>query len=102
MVEKVTSADFQQKVIQSTEPVLVDFFATWCGPCRMMGPTIEEVAQEKQGTAKVYQLDIDESPDIAQQYSVMSVPTFIVFEGGKVKTQTIGAQPKGNILALFN
>lgn len=102
MVEKVTSADFQQKVIQSTEPVLVDFFATWCGPCRMMGPTIEEVAQEKQGAAKVYQLDIDESPDIAQQYSVMSVPTFIVFEGGKVKTQTIGAQPKGNILALFN
>lgn len=102
MVEKVTSADFQQKVIESTEPVLVDFFATWCGPCRMMGPTIEEIAQEKQGSAKVYQLDIDESPDIAQQFSVMSVPTFIVFEGGKVKTQTIGAQPKGNILALFN
>jgi thioredoxin 1 len=102
MVEKVTSADFQQKVIGSTEPVLVDFFATWCGPCRMMGPTIEEIAQEKQGSAKVYQLDIDESPDIAQRFSVMSVPTFIVFEGGKVKTQTIGAQPKGNILALFN
>ncbi|MEE8722896.1 MAG: thioredoxin [Eggerthellaceae bacterium] len=102
MVEKVTSADFQQKVIESTEPVLVDFFATWCGPCRMMGPTIEEIAQEKQGSAKVYQLDIDESPDIAQRFSVMSVPTFIVFEGGKVKTQTIGAQPKGNILALFN
>jgi len=102
MAELIGSADFQEKVLSATEPVLVDFFATWCGPCRMMAPVIEEVAAEKQGSAKVYKLDIDESPEIAQQFGVMSVPTFIVFKNGEPAAKTIGAQPKEQILALFD
>lgn len=101
MTQEVNAAEFQEKVLNADKPVLVDFFATWCGPCRMMSPTIEEIAAEMDGKADVYKLDIDNSPEIAQRYGVMSVPTFMVFEGGQVKNQTIGAQPKGNILALF-
>ncbi len=101
MSEAVTSADFQSKVLESDVPVLVDFFATWCGPCRMLAPVLEEVAAEVAGKAKVVKLDIDQSPDIAQRYGVMSVPTLIVFENGQVKRQTVGAQPKQNVLALL-
>ncbi len=101
MSEAVTSADFQSKVLESDIPVLVDFFATWCGPCRMLAPVLEEVAAEVAGKAKVVKLDIDQSPDIAQRYGVMSVPTLIVFENGQVKRQTVGAQPKQNVLALL-
>ena len=101
MSEAVTSADFQSKVLESDVPVLVDFFATWCGPCRMLAPVLEEVATEVAGKAKVVKLDIDQSPDIAQRYGVMSVPTLIVFENGQVKRQTVGAQPKQNVLALL-
>ena len=102
MTQQISSAEFQSKVLEASEPVLVDFFATWCGPCRMMAPTIDEVAGEMAGKASVYKVDIDESPDIAQQFGLMSVPTFMVFEGGKPKAKTIGAQPKENILALFD
>lgn len=101
MSEVVTSADFQSKVLESDVPVLVDFFATWCGPCRMLAPVLEEVAAEMEGKVKVVKLDIDQSPDVAQRYGVMSVPTMIVFEGGQVKRQTVGAQPKRNVLALL-
>lgn len=101
MSEAVTSADFQSKVLESDVPVLVDFFATWCGPCRMLAPVLEEVATEVAGKVKVVKLDIDQSPDIAQRYGVMSVPTLIVFENGQVKRQTVGAQPKQNVLALL-
>ena len=102
MSEKVTSSDFEEKVLKADKPVLVDFFATWCGPCKQMSPVIDEIAAEMEGTAHVYKLDIDESPDIARTYRVMSVPTFIVFEKGEVKKQTIGAQPKQQIVALFS
>lgn len=102
MSEVVASADFQSKVLESETPVLVDFFATWCGPCRMLAPVLEEVATEMEGKVKVYKLDIDRSPDIAQRYGVMSVPTLILFEGGQVKRQMVGAQPKQNVLALLS
>ncbi len=101
MTQQISAAEFESKVLGASEPVLVDFFATWCGPCRMMAPTIDEVSQEMAGKASVYKLDIDEAPQIAQQLGIMSVPTFMVFKDGKIASQTIGAQPKENILALF-
>lgn len=102
MSEVVSSSDFQAKVLEAEGPVLVDFFATWCGPCKMLAPTIDEIAGEMSGKAGVYKLDIDQSPDIAQRYGVMSVPTLIVFEGGQVKKQAVGVQPKQNILAMLS
>ena len=101
MTQQISAAEFESKVLGASEPVLVDFFATWCGPCKMMAPTIDEVSQEMAGKASVYKIDIDEAPQIAQQLGIMSVPTFMVFKDGKIASQTIGAQPKENILALF-
>lgn len=101
MSQAVTSADFQSKVLDAKEPVLVDFFATWCGPCKRLSPTVDEVAGEVAGKASVYKLDIDESPDVAARYGVMSVPTLIVFENGQVKNQVVGVQPKQTVLGLL-
>lgn len=101
MSEVVSSSEFQSKVLDAQGPVLVDFFATWCGPCKMLAPTLDEVASETAGKASVYKLDIDQSPDIAQRYGVMSVPTLIVFENGQVKKQAVGVQPKQSILGML-
>lgn len=101
MAETVSSSDFQEKVLNSSVPVLVDFFATWCGPCKKMAPTLDEVATEVEGKVKVYKLDIDQSRDIAERYGVMSVPTLILFENGAIKKQTIGAQPKAQLLSFL-
>lgn len=102
MSEVVSSADFQAKVLEADKPVLIDFFATWCGPCRMVAPVLDEVAAEMAGSVLVYKVDIDQSPEIASRYGVTSVPTLTVFEGGEVKRQTVGAQPKQNIIALLS
>ena len=101
MTEQISAADWQAKVIEAQTPVLVDFFATWCGPCKMMAPVIDEIATEKAGSAAVYKIDIDENPDIAQRYGVMSIPTFISFKGGEPAKKTLGAQPKEAILDLL-
>ncbi|EOS52668.1 thioredoxin [Adlercreutzia caecimuris] len=102
MAEVIKSADeFETKVLKATGPVLVDFFATWCGPCRMVAPVIDEIAAEKAGEVSVYKVDIDQSPDLAFKYQVSSVPTLIVFENGQVKNERLGAQPKQNILAML-
>ena len=101
MAQQISAADFQEKVLSADKPVLVDFFATWCGPCKMMAPVIEEVAAEMDGQAYVYKLDIDESMDIARGLSIMSVPTFIVFKDGQAAARIMGAQPKEAILELF-
>lgn len=101
MSEVVSSADFQAKVLNAQEPVLVDFFATWCGPCKMIAPTIDEVASEVAGKAHVYKVDIDQSPDIASRYGVMSVPTLLVFKGGTPVAQEVGVQPKQKLLAML-
>lgn len=102
MSEIVSSEDFQSKVLDSDKPVLVDFFATWCGPCRRVAPTIDAVAQEMDGKAFVYKVDIDQSQDIAARYRVSSVPTMILFKDGEPAKRTIGAQPKQSIMELFD
>ena len=101
MSEVISSADFQSKVLEAPGKVLVDFFATWCGPCRMVAPVIDEIATEKAGQVTVYKVDIDQSPDLAFKYQVSSVPTLIVFENGQIKNERLGAQPKQNILAML-
>lgn len=102
MAEIVTAANFDEKVLKADKPTLVDFFADWCGPCRMVSPVVDEIGTEKAGEVNVYKLNVDESPEIAQRYGVMSIPSLIVFENGEVKNMTMGAQPKQQILALFD
>lgn len=101
MSEIVSSADFQSKVLDAQGKVLVDFFATWCAPCRMVAPVLDEVAEEMAGKVAVVKVDIDQSPDIARRYGIMSVPTLALFENGEVVRQVIGAQPKQSIVALI-
>ena len=101
MTQQITSADWQAKVLDASEPVLVDFFATWCGPCKMMAPVLDEIAAEKAGQISVYKIDVDENPDIAQKYGVMSIPTFIAFKGGQEVAKTLGAQPKTQLLGML-
>lgn len=80
--------------LASPEPVLVDFWATWCGPCRMIGPVIEELAAEYKGKAKVCKVDVDEQPELAERFQVMTIPTVIVFKNGQIAEKTIGAKSK--------
>lgn len=91
-VEAVTSKDFDQKVLASDVPVLVDFWAVWCGPCRMVAPEVEAVARQFEGKAKVYKLDVDQEGDIAARYGIMSIPTLMFFKNGRVVDQIVGAQ----------
>ncbi len=93
-VAAVTAAEFDEKVLQSDVPVLVDFWATWCGPCRMVAPHVEAIADEFAGKARVYKLDVDQEGDIAARYGIMSIPTLIVFKDGKPVAQVVGAVPK--------
>lgn len=102
MSEHVTSSDFQKKVLEADKPVLVDFFATWCGPCKRLAPTIDEISNEVKGTADVYKLDIDEAQDVAAKYRVSSVPTLILFKDGQPVKKTVGAQPKAAIMSMFD
>ena len=97
----ITKDNFEAEVLKSEKPVLLDFFATWCGPCRMVGPIIEEIAEEYDDF-KVAKLDVDEVPEIAKEYRVISIPTLMVFKGGKVVNQALGAMPKEKILALLD
>nr|WP_275556947.1 thioredoxin [Anaerotardibacter muris] len=94
MAEQLTEEQFQTKVLGASEPVMVDFFATWCGPCKMLAPVLEEVASEVAGKASVYKVDIDREIELAQAYNVQSVPTLIVFKDGQPVQQMVGVQPK--------
>lgn len=96
----ISTSNFQDEVLRSERTVLLDFWAPWCGPCRMVGPILEEIARER-ADVKVGKVNVDEQPELASQFSVMSIPTLVVMKDGKVVNQTVGARPKGQILALL-
>ena len=97
----LTGDNFENEVIQSAVPFLVDFWAPWCGPCRMIGPFIEQLAKEYSGRAKVGKVNVDDEADLAARHGVVSIPTLVVYNGGKIVNQAAGALPKHDIEALL-
>ena len=96
----LTKENFQKEVLEADVPVLVDFWATWCGPCQMVGPVVEEIADEVTD-AKICKVDVDQQPELARQYKVMSIPTFLVFKNGEMVKRDMGYQPKVELLDLL-
>ena len=94
---KVTDASFEADVLNSTTPVVVDFWAEWCGPCKMIGPSLEEIAKELGPKAKIVKINIDENPQTPSKYGVRGIPTLMVFKGGAVSSTKVGAAPKGQL-----
>ena len=101
-VLNITKENFATEVLQSDKPVLLDFWAEWCGPCRMFSPVIDEVASETSATAKVGKVNIDEQTELAAQFKVMSIPTLVVIKDGKVVSQMAGFRPKGDVLKMLD
>ena len=99
-VMNITKSNFQQEVLNSHETVLVDFWASWCGPCRMLAPVVDEIAEENPNL-KVCKVNIDEQPELASQFQIMSIPTLMVFKDGKAVNQSLGVQPKKKILSMI-
>ena len=94
----VTDGTFQDEVLSAQQPVLVDFWATWCGPCRMVAPIVEEIAGEQGDKLKVAKVDVDQNPQVAQQFGVMSIPTLIVFKNGEAVERLVGYMPKAKLM----
>jgi len=92
---KVDNSNFQAEVMESDVPTVVDFWAEWCGPCKMIGPSLEELSDEMAGEVKITKLNIDENPDLAAQYGVRSIPTLLLFKNGEPASMQVGAKPKG-------
>lgn len=99
MAQEFTDANFDEKVLSSELPVLVDFWAEWCGPCRMIGPIVEEISKEYSGKALVGKVNVDENPQIASNYGIRSIPTLLVFKNGQIVDKIVGAVPKTSIVS---
>ena len=97
----LTEKNFEEEVLKSDKPVLVDFWATWCGPCRMLAPTIAKIAEEQEGKIKVGKIDVDEEPELAAKYGIASIPTLMVFKNGVVVNKAVGARPKAAIMQMI-
>jgi thioredoxin 1 len=97
-----TDQNFDQEVTKSEKPTLVDFWAPWCGPCQMMGPVIEELAKKMEGKAKIGKLNVDENPETAQRYGIMSIPSLKIFKGGQVVKELVGVQSKDVLMEELN
>ncbi len=97
-----TDQNFEEEVIKAEGPVLVDFWAEWCGPCKMQGPIVEEVAKDFDGKVKVGKLEVDQNPQMAQKYGIMSIPTVAIFKGGEIVWQSVGMQPKEGLADELN
>jgi thioredoxin 1 len=95
---EITDTNFEQEVLKSNVPVLIDFWAVWCGPCRVIAPVVEEIAGEYEGKLKVGKLDVDNNPQVAVKYGIRSIPTLLIFNNGEVSDQMIGALPKAQIV----
>ena len=100
MVTEITQANFEAEVLNSDKPVLVDFWASWCGPCKMLSPVVDEIAEEN-ADVKVCKINVDDEPGLAGQFNVMSIPTLLVFKEGKVAASSVGVRPKNAILDLL-
>jgi len=97
MTAHVTDQSFENDVLKSSEPVVVDFWAEWCGPCRMIAPTLEEISNEMAGKVKIVKLNVDENPRIAAQFGIRSIPTLMIFKSGQLAAQKVGAASKGDL-----
>ncbi len=96
---EINEANFETEVLKSTEPVLVDFWANWCGPCKMLAPVLDEIAKEQAGRVKVAKVNVDENPSLAARFSIQSIPTLLYFAGGQLRRQTLGAVSKKRIVS---
>ncbi len=99
---KVTDSSFEADVLKATEPVVVDFWAEWCGPCKMIGPSLEELARDYAGKVKIVKLNVDENPAVAGKLGIRSIPTLMLFKDGKLASQKVGAAPKGELAKWIN
>ena len=98
---KLTKANFEQEVVNSDIPVLVDFWAAWCGPCKMIAPFVTEIANENEGRIKIGKINVDEEPELAVQFKISSIPTLMLFENGQVKDMLVGYRPKADIESML-
>lgn len=100
-VLKITKQNFEKEVLQSEKPVLLDFWAGWCGPCKMIGPIVEQVAEDTLNTARVGKINVDEEQELAQTFQVMSIPTLVVIKNGKIEKKAVGVQSKQALLSML-